>query len=76
MECDPWPSLRSVAKSVPAMENRNLLRCEDATNWTFGVLGVHLAGAQESVAFLEVDGGNGALRASEAEEFVSSTDRW
>src|ERR1700680_1583048 len=60
-----------MAKSLPAVANRNLLRGEDATDRTPGVLGIHLAGAQEFVAFSEMDSGNGALRPSQAQGFLS-----
>ena len=59
-----------MAKSVPAVANRNLLWRKNATDWTAGVLGIHLARAQEFVAVSKVDGGNGALRPSQTQKLV------
>lgn len=71
MERDPRAPLYSVAQSLPAMANRNILWSEDAADRSSGILGIYLAGAQESMAFSEVDRGNGTLRPSRAQEFVS-----
>src|SRR6266567_3509727 len=56
----------TVAKPVPALANRNLLRREDAANRLFGVLGISLARTQESLAFLKMDRRNGALCKADA----------
>ena len=71
MERDPRAPLYSVAQSLPVMANRDLLWSEDAADRSSGVLGIYLAGAEESMAFSEVDCGDGALRPSRTEEFVS-----
>lgn len=71
VERNPRPPSGSLAQSLPVVANRNLLRGKDATDRSPGILGVHLAGAQESVALFEMDGGNGTLRPPQAEEFVT-----
>src|SRR5438445_13788414 len=42
------------------MAHRDLLRRENAANRIPGVLGIHVARAKQSLAFSEVDGGDGA----------------
>ena len=59
-----------MAKSLPVVANRNLLWRKNATDWTVGVLGIHLARAQEFVAVSKVDRRNGALRPSQTQELV------
>ena len=68
MERDARSSINALAQPVSAVANRNLLRREDAANRLFGVLGVPLARTQESLAFLKMDGRDGALRKADAQE--------
>src|SRR5579862_1376765 len=70
MECHPRTSSRAVAKPLPAVANRNLLRRKNATNRTVGVLGIYLARTQEFMALSKVDSGNGALRPSQTQRLV------
>jgi hypothetical protein len=70
MERHPRASSRAVAKSLPAVANRNLLRRKNATNRTVGVLGIYLARTQEFMALSKVDSGNGTLRPSQAQKLV------
>src|SRR5579872_3587910 len=70
MERHPRTSSRAMAKSLPAVANRNLLRRKNATDRTVGVLGIYLARTQEFMALPKVDSGNGALRPSQAQKLV------
>ena len=63
-----WAPSDAVAKPVPALANRNLLRREDAANRLSGVLGISLARAQEPLAVSKMDAGDGALRKADVQE--------
>ena len=76
MERDPRAPFGPVAQPLLTVADRNLLWGEDAADRTAGILGIHLAGAQEFVAVSQVDGGNGTPRPPQAEEFVNLIDRW
>ena len=58
----------TVAKSVPVVANRNLLRREDAANRLSGILGISLARAQKPLAFPQMDWRDGTLRKARANE--------
>ena len=62
------PSLGSLEESLSSLESGNLLRCEDAADWVPGVLGVCVARTLKPVAFSQVDGRDGTLRASQDQE--------
>ena len=62
VERHAWAPSDAVAKPVPALANRNLLRREDAANRFLGVLGVSLARTQKSLAIPKMDRRDGALR--------------
>ena len=68
VERHAWAPSDAVAKPVPALANRNLLRREDATDRLLGVLGVSVARAQESLAVSQMDWRDGTLRKARAEE--------
>jgi hypothetical protein len=62
-----------VAKSVPALANRDLLRGEDGQGRFPGVLGVFVPGAKGTGAIFEVDGENGSVRQAEAKKPLLKT---
>ena len=68
VERHAWAPSDAVAKPVPALANRNLLRREDAANRLSGILGVSLARAQEPLAFPQMDRRDGTLRKARANE--------
>ena len=70
VERNPRTPAGSLAESISAVADRDLLRREDAADWVSGVLGISLARASPSVAVSEVDGGDGALRSTVCEEGV------
>ena len=63
-----WAPSGAVAKPVPALANRNLLRREDAANRLSGVLGISLARAQKPLAVPQMDWRDGTLRKAKANE--------
>ena len=68
LECHQGSSSHPVAQSIPALAHRDLYGREDDADRFSGVLAFHLAGAPPSVAILEVDWRDGAVRASESEK--------
>ena len=68
VERHAWAPSDAVAKPVPALANRNLLRREDATDRLLGVLGVSVARAQEPLAVPQMDWRDGTLRKARANE--------
>jgi hypothetical protein len=56
VERDARAPFGPVAKSIPALANRNLLWRQDAGDWIPGVLGIHVARAQKSMAISKMDG--------------------
>jgi hypothetical protein len=68
LECHQGSPSHSVAESIPALAHRDLYGREDDADRFSRVLAFHLAGASPSVAILEVDWRDGAVRASESEE--------
>jgi hypothetical protein len=71
LECHQGSPSHPVAQSIPALAHRDLYGREDDADRFSGVLAFHLAGAPPSVAILEVDWRDGAVRASESEKLVS-----
>src|SRR5579885_2554749 len=59
-----------MAKSVPSLADRDLHRIQDEADRIPGVLGIHVARTQRTVALPEVDGRDGTLCPSQAEEFL------
>jgi hypothetical protein len=68
LECHQGSPSHPVAQSIPALAHRDLYGREDDADRFSGVLAFHLAGAPPSVAILEVDWRDGAVRASESEK--------
>src|ERR1700745_4461596 len=68
LECHQGPPSHPVAQSIPALAHRDLYGREDDSDRFSGVLAFHLAGAHPSVAILEMDWRDGAVRESESEE--------
>ena len=68
LECHQGSPFHPVAQSIPALAHRDLYGREDDADRFSGVLAFHLAGAPPSVAILEVDWRDGAVRASESEK--------
>jgi hypothetical protein len=62
MERNPRAPACALAQSLSAVANGNLHRGQDAADSFHRILGVHLAGKSASVAFSEVDWGNGEVR--------------
>ncbi len=62
------PSPGAVAESLSAVENRDLLRRENAANWVSGILGICVAGARRVMALSQMDGRDGAVRSSEGQD--------
>jgi len=60
-----------VAQPLPALAHGNVFRLEDGQDRLCGVLGIHGAGKKTASPIPEVDGGDGQLRATEAEESMS-----
>src|SRR5205823_3200416 len=61
----------ALAKPLPQVAHRDLLRIEDEQNWLPGILGVSLAGANQPGSLSQMDSRNGPLCASEAKESVN-----
>jgi hypothetical protein len=70
LECHQGSPSHPVAQSIPALAHRDLYGREDDADRLSGVLAFHLAGAPPSVAILEVDWRDGAVRASESEKLA------
>ncbi len=51
-----------MAQSLPIVEDGDLLRGQDAADPLSRILGLRVAGAQQSLAFSEMDARDGALR--------------
>src|SRR5579863_4409711 len=66
------PSPGSVAKPLPPVAYRNLLRRQNDADWLSGILGISVARARESLAFSQVDKRDGALRSPQAEKLLGS----
>src|SRR5579863_2891578 len=64
------PSPGSVAKPLPAVAYRNLLRRQNDPDWLCGILGISMARTRESLAFSQVDQRDGALRSPQAEKLL------
>ena len=67
LECYPRSPTGALAKSLPVVENGDLLRSQNAANTLPGILGVRVAGAKQFMAVPEVDGRDGTLRATAAQ---------
>jgi hypothetical protein len=48
----------------------NLLRRENDSDWIYRILGIYVAGAQQSLEIFEVDGRDGTLCPSQTEDAV------
>src|SRR5712692_8827628 len=68
VERDSRTSPYALAQPLSALAGRDLLRCKDAADRFSGILGIRMAGAQQSLAISEMDGGDGTLRPPQAEE--------
>src|SRR4029077_2541279 len=71
MERNPRTSPRPVAQPLPLVASRDLLRGQDAADRLSRILGVHVAGAQQSLAISEMDGRNRTLRASQGDPLIA-----
>src|ERR1700722_2194225 len=72
LECHKRPSSGALAQSVSVVAHRDLLWREDDADWIPGILGISLARARQPMALSKVDGRDGALYQSQAEEGLSS----
>jgi len=61
VERNPRTSPHAMAQPISALASGDLLRGKDATNRLSRLLGVHVAGAQQSLAIPEMDGWDGTL---------------
>src|SRR5258708_32856454 len=59
VERDQRPPAGAVAKSLPVVAHRDLLRSKDDTDRLPGVLGIHVAGTRQSLALSQIDRGDG-----------------
>ena len=57
------------------MAHRDLYGREDDADWISGILGIRVARAPGVMAIFEVDGGDGTVCPSQAEEFVRFAPR-
>lgn len=64
-----------MAQPLPALAHGNLFRLEDGQDRLCGILGVHGTGKKTATPLPEMDGGDGQLRATEAEESLSKYRR-
>jgi hypothetical protein len=59
-----------VAQPLPALAHGNLFRPENGQDRLCGVLGIHVSREKTAAAFFELDGGDGKLRKTKAEESI------
>src|ERR1700682_1903375 len=71
VERDPRTPSCAVAQSLSSLAHGNLCRTQDGQNRLSGILGIHVPRTPPIDALPQMDGGDGKLRAAQAEEPVS-----
>src|SRR5439155_17936610 len=70
LERDPRSPACALAQSVSSLASRNLLRRQNAADRIPGVLGIRSTRTKEPLDIFKVDGGDGTLCPSLAEELL------
>src|SRR5438067_9963840 len=71
LERHPRLPPHSLAQSLSEVAHRDLLRPQDEQDRLPGILGIHVARARQPATLPAMDGGDGSLRAAQAEEPVA-----